>query len=74
MLGCKTNQVIAECSVVVVAGEQLVPLGTTKMVTLMPCNFLNAQTSRCTMIDKMCEPKVRIHLSCIFFSAHCDVM
>ncbi|VEN50850.1 unnamed protein product [Callosobruchus maculatus] len=29
------------------------------MVTLMPCNYLNAQTSRCTMIDKMCEPKVK---------------
>ncbi|KAH0998451.1 hypothetical protein HUJ05_003264 [Dendroctonus ponderosae] len=30
------------------------------MVTLMPCNYLNAaQNSRCTMIDKMCEPKVK---------------
>ncbi|XP_060523941.1 eyes absent homolog 2 [Cylas formicarius] len=29
------------------------------MVTLMPCNYLNTQTSRCTMIDKMCEPKVK---------------
>ncbi|XP_044746150.1 eyes absent homolog 2 isoform X3 [Coccinella septempunctata] len=29
------------------------------MVTLMPCNYLNAQTSRCSMIDKMCEPKVK---------------
>ncbi|CAG9860772.1 unnamed protein product [Phyllotreta striolata] len=28
------------------------------MVTLMPCNYLNAQ-NRCTMIDKMCEPKVK---------------
>ncbi|KAL1501510.1 hypothetical protein ABEB36_006817 [Hypothenemus hampei] len=30
------------------------------MVTLMPCNYLNTQnSSRCTMIDKMCEPKVK---------------
>ncbi|XP_019866526.1 eyes absent homolog 2 [Aethina tumida] len=29
------------------------------MVTLMPCNYLNAQTARCTMIDKMCEQKVK---------------
>ncbi|XP_066254900.1 eyes absent homolog 2 [Euwallacea similis] len=38
-----------------------VPDGTLKMsVTLMPCNYLNsAQSSRCTMIDKMCEPKVK---------------
>ncbi|XP_025831119.1 eyes absent homolog 2 isoform X2 [Agrilus planipennis] len=28
------------------------------MVTLMPCNYLNSQT-RCTIIDKMCEPKVK---------------
>ncbi|KAK4885756.1 hypothetical protein RN001_002027 [Aquatica leii] len=29
------------------------------MVTLMPCNYLSAQPSRCMMIDKMCEPKVK---------------
>ncbi|CAH1126528.1 unnamed protein product [Ceutorhynchus assimilis] len=29
------------------------------MVTLMPCNYLNTPSSRCTMIDKMCEPKAK---------------
>jgi hypothetical protein len=30
----------------------------TTMVTIMPCNYLNAQSTRCAIIDKMCEPKV----------------
>ncbi|XP_071054329.1 eyes absent homolog 2 isoform X1 [Onthophagus taurus] len=29
------------------------------MVTLMPCNYLNQNSARCAIIDKMCEPKVK---------------
>ncbi|XP_018571818.1 eyes absent homolog 2 [Anoplophora glabripennis] len=29
------------------------------MVTLMPCNYLSPQTSRCAMIEKMCDSKMK---------------